>query len=135
MKDGTRFHNAVRDALHRLGHQITYDWTSHGGVFREGLERLREVAVAELAGIEAADYIVVLLPGGRGTHTELGFALAHGKPALMLASRDEPDIFEPVERTCAFYHHPLVVRCHYLADVLDAASALPDRAQLDGQGL
>ena len=65
-------HNVVRDALKKCGHEISYDWTLHGSVKSVSKERLREVAELELDGISKADFVVVLLPGGNGTHLELG---------------------------------------------------------------
>jgi hypothetical protein len=64
-------HNSVRDALKNRGHEISYDWTLHGSVKSVSKERLREVASLELDGISEADFVVVLLPGGNGTHSLL----------------------------------------------------------------
>ena len=104
-------HNAVRDRLHVIGHEITYDWTTHNSVWREGAARIAEVAVAELQGVVSADYVVVLLPGGRGTHCELGMALATGKPVAIYGTDAQLGVSP---ETCAFYHHPLVRRLWYL---------------------
>jgi nucleoside 2-deoxyribosyltransferase len=103
-----RDHNAVRDLLARFGHELTYDWTVHGPVWRDGLARIREVSQLEARGVLGADLVSVLLPGGRGTHTELGMAIAAGKPVLLHSF--DPMPFEAVPETCAFYHHPLVRR-------------------------
>lgn len=73
-------HTLVRDAMAAAGHQITYDWTAHGSVQSEGLDRIREVAEAETRGVLDADLVIVLLPGGRGTHAELGIAIGAGIP-------------------------------------------------------
>ncbi len=47
--------------------------------------------------------MIVLLPGGRGTHTELGIALGSGKRVILVAYFGE-DLDEK-GRTCAFYLH------------------------------
>jgi hypothetical protein len=107
-------HNLVRDALKRLGHTICYDWTLHGSVKSVSFERLREVAIYELNGISEADFVVVLLPGGKGTHLELGFAMGNNKK-IFLHSED-PSLFELGPLTNAFYHHPNLIR---LCDPLD----------------
>lgn len=99
-------HHAVRDALKIFGHEISYDWTLHGSVKSVSKERLREVAERELDGVSEADFVVVLLPGGHGTHLELGFAIARGK-RIFLHSED-PLVFELGPQTNAFYHHPEV---------------------------
>ena len=63
-------HNLIRDALNEFGHQITYDWTVHGSVKNTSLELLKKVGQAEIEGVKYADFMVVLLPGGNGTHPE-----------------------------------------------------------------
>ena len=57
--------------LSALGHARTYDWTTHGSVAAEPSKRKSEVAAAEVSAISEADLVLILLPGGRGTHTEL----------------------------------------------------------------
>lgn len=86
------------------GHNITYNWMRHGSVQDEDDERIAQVAKAELCGVRDADFVVVLLPGGRGTHTELGAALALGKPVLLYASEDSDLISDG--RICSFYLAP-----------------------------
>lgn len=97
-------HNAVRDLMAAEGHEITYDWTSHGPVWTAGAARIREVSLLETNGVLEADLVIVLLPGGRGTHAELGMAIAAGKRVLMHCA--DPDLFGATPETCAFYHHP-----------------------------
>lgn len=105
----------LRDVLASLSHEITYDWTVHGPVYRSGLARVREVAVDEAQGVLAADFVVVLWPGGRGTHVELGMAIAAGKPVIFIS--DNEAHHEATTETCAFYHHPLVRRGRSAVDV------------------
>lgn len=93
---------ALRDALLAAGHTITYDWTVHGSVQGQGETRLREVAALEIKGVRDADLVVVLLPGGRGTHAELGAANVLGKPVILFSNSDDPfDCY--MGTTCAFY--------------------------------
>lgn len=94
-------HNTVRDALNKLGHQISYDWTIHGSVKNTSVERLREVGYSMINAIKDSDFIVVLLPGGRGTHTELGASLAYNKP-IFLHTFDSK-FLQLGDDTCAFY--------------------------------
>lgn len=56
----------------------------------------------------AADIVFVLLPGGFGTHVELGMALGFGKKVIVHSV--DPDIFTKTQGTCAFYHHPIVFK-------------------------
>lgn len=101
-------HNLVRDELKKLGCEITYDWTRHGSVKNTSRARLQEVAHAEFQGIVESDFVLVLLPGGKGTHAELGFALGYKKRVFIHS--EDPMAFEVGPQTCAFYHHGDVVR-------------------------
>lgn len=101
-------HNSVRDSLRNLGYEISYDWTTHGSVKLVSKKRLQEVASLELQGVLEADFVLILLPGGNGTHLEFGFALAKGKK-IFLHSEDS-SLFELGTQTNAFYHHKDVIR-------------------------
>lgn len=112
-------HNLIRDSLASLKYEISYDWTSHGSVKSVSLERLHEVAICELNGILESDFVVVLLPGGNGTHLELGYAIAIGKKIFLHS--EEPSLFELGPQTNAFYHHPNLIRlCCPLTHVVAA---------------
>lgn len=103
-------HNYVRDQLNALGHEITCDWTVPLEHLEDPYEaRLQEAFLAEMAakemegGVCAADFCVALLPGGRGTHTEFGAALALRKPLIV---HDGGDLRLPGRNRCSFYFHP-----------------------------
>jgi nucleoside 2-deoxyribosyltransferase len=108
--------HALRDCLRENGHEITYDWTLHGPVYGSGLARVREVAEAEAQGVLAADIVIVVWPGGRGTHVEMGMAIAARK-VVIFVSGDERHHTATTE-TCAFYHHPSVRRAYTLPEAL-----------------
>lgn len=101
-------HNHVRDALQSLGYTLTYDWTSHGSVRHTSKVRLQEVAHLETQGILEADFVIVLLPGGKGTHVELGLSIGSKKKVFIHC--EDPGMFELGTQVCAFYHHPDAVR-------------------------
>ena len=94
-------HNLLRDALRREGHELTYDWTTHGSVKGQGVDRVRSVARAEAEGARTADAVVALLPGGRGTHVEIGIAIGANVPVILVGPRE---LFGDGAETCAFYH-------------------------------
>ena len=124
-------HNEVRDALKIIGHDLSYDWSVHGSVKTVSKERLREVAALELEGVSEADFVVVLLPGGNGTHLELGFAIAKGKRVFLHS--EDPLAFELGSQTNAFYFHPDVIRI--LCPIKDVGatvhSLLPSLAMIE----
>lgn len=85
-----------------FGWTCTYDWTMHGSA----PDKVEEVAIKEREGVESADFLIVLLPGGKGTHWEMG--RADRKQAVYLIS-DTPEVtFRKVKGTCAFYWLPEV---------------------------
>ena len=95
-------HNELRDLLAARGVGLTYDWTAHGSVWREGRERIAQVAEREASGVAAADLLIAILPGGRGTHVEIGIAIAFRIPVVVVP-QSTADYEGP--ETCAFYHH------------------------------
>lgn len=92
---------AIAEVLKAAGHIHTYDWTQHGSVQNEGADRIKQVAELEKQGVAEAELVIVILPGGRGTHAELGMAIALDKPVVICAESDE--YFVQDDRTCAFY--------------------------------
>lgn len=122
---------ALKSILDEAGWEHTYDWTVHGSVQTEGAARLAEVAAEESYGVVMADVVIVLLPGGRGTHTELGMAIGladidpggHGgaqDPRIVIYSAD-PEVFSGTSgTTCAFYHHPLVERFSSMDEMINS---------------
>lgn len=92
--------------LKQNGWQQTYDWTVH--VDEDvSVKDIREYAEAEKQGIAESDVVILLLPAGRGTHVELGMALAWDKKVYLCASG--PEDFS-IENTVAFYELPQTVR-------------------------
>ena len=68
-----------------------------------------------------ADIVVVLLPGGKGTHIELGIALGQGKRIFLYSTDKAIDNFET---TSTFYHLPEIEKCFgtidELVDIIDS---------------
>jgi nucleoside 2-deoxyribosyltransferase len=90
------------EALKTEGWEQTFDWAGRGA---SSESEYADLAVAEITGIRDADVVIVILPGGRGTHAELGAALAMGKPVILHApSRKTLEI----PYRCAFHYHPTV---------------------------
>ena len=97
---------AARDIANYLiwkGWEQTYDWTEHGAVSGDKREVLEYVASKELDGVLAASMVFLLLPGKRGSHVELGAALAARKPVIILSPSAEH--LDDCGVTCSFYWH------------------------------
>lgn len=89
------------EALGAAGWERTYTWSDLGNVVAG--EAFAAAAMAELEAVRAADVLVVLLPGGFGTHVEIGAALALGKPVVLHAP-DRKTLETPYP--CIFHYHP-----------------------------
>lgn len=96
--------------LKKAGYEQTYDWTTHGSVQVKSQSEITIVARKEYSGAHNADFLVVLLPGARGTHVELGIALASHNVKDIYIWGENDEAFIQDERTCSFYHLPKVTQ-------------------------
>ncbi|TFB24072.1 group-specific protein [Filobacillus milosensis] len=96
----------VSNELIDKGFMLTYDWTKNERA--STLEDLQEIGQQEKKAVMEADFIIVLLPGGKGSHIEFGLALAQGKRIYLYSSNDEVNKFET---TSTFYHLSEVEIC------------------------
>src|SRR5260370_31106916 len=103
-KDRSREADALSEKLQARGWKRTYKWTA---LYGEGPDGHAKVALKELEGVRKPDVLIVLLPGGFGTHVEIGAALALGKPVI-LHSPNRETLETPYP--CVFHHHPSVKR-------------------------
>jgi nucleoside 2-deoxyribosyltransferase len=87
----------VRDSLLEAGHSLTYDWTKNNRATTE--EQLREIGTDERNAVLDSDVVLILLPGGKGTHTELGMAIASGKKIHIYSSEK----LDPTTATTFYY--------------------------------
>ena len=112
----------VRELSHLLkcaGWEHTYDWTIHLEKDIDGTV-LKAIGEKELEGVKQADIVIILTPQGRGTHIELGIAIALGKQ-VYLCHRDA-SYFQFDGNTCTFYWLPQVKRL--VGDTKDIAREL-----------
>jgi hypothetical protein len=84
----------LRDRLATMGIGLTYDWTSHNNgapyIDDSDPDLKRSIAYTELMGVRQAKAVLVVLPGGCGTHFEMCAAYLWRKPIIMLADH-QPD--------------------------------------------
>jgi hypothetical protein len=112
------------EALKARGWERTFEWTPQDEASTEGYG---EIALKELAGVQEADVLIVLLPGGFGTHVEIGAALALGKPVILHAP-NRKTLETPYP--CIFHYHPGVTLL--VSAVLDADMVLDRMPLRDG---
>ena len=94
----------VRDLsrlLKKAGWEHTYDWTFHCPAKEIDIETLKSIGEKEYEGIKRADVVIILTPQGRGTHTELGIAIALNK-TIYLCHQDDT-YFKCDHNTSTFY--------------------------------
>jgi nucleoside 2-deoxyribosyltransferase len=116
--------DAVRYVTGKLagsGYVHTYDWTMNEKATGSlTLDDLKTIGEHEKKAVMESDFIVVLLPGGKGTHIELGIAIGRGK-RIFLYSQDRE--IDNVETASTFYHLPEVEKCYgTLDDLLEKIS-------------
>lgn len=85
--------------LKQNGNIHSYDWTQNDRA--TSIESLHNIGEKEKNGVMDSDFLVVLLPGGKGTHIELGIALGLGKRIYLYSPNDEINDYE---KTSTFYH-------------------------------
>lgn len=76
----------------------TYDWTQNGR--SDSFEELKIIGEAERKGVLDADFLIVLLPGGKGTHVELGIALGQSKRVYLYSPNED---INNLSMTSTFY--------------------------------
>jgi nucleoside 2-deoxyribosyltransferase len=101
-KDRNDEASPLLEALEAKGWERSFNWS---GREASSESEYADLAVAEIAGIRSADVVIVILPGGRGTHVEIGAALAMGKP-IVLHAPNRKSLETPYP--CAFHYHPTV---------------------------
>ncbi|KAA0548167.1 group-specific protein [Bacillus sp. BGMRC 2118] len=84
--------------LREKGHQHTYDWTKNN--VADTFEKLTMIGEAERQGVQEADVLIALLPGGKGTHIEIGIAIGLNIPVYIYS---ESSMDDPLT-SCTFYH-------------------------------
>ena len=82
----------------------TCDWTNFDLSSEDNPDSLRSIGEREYDGVKAADIVIVITPQGRGTHIELGMAIALEKRVYIYHIDDS--FFRCDDNTCAFYWLP-----------------------------
>lgn len=98
---------ALADELIAAGHVITYRWSSHGPTTEmvgDYANNAARIAKLEANGVKDADLVIALLPGGRGTSTEIGIALGYGVEIWGVC--DDWDVI--LKNPTVFLFHPSV---------------------------
>lgn len=96
----------VSKMLKEKGFIHTYDWTLNENV--STLEELKLIGHKETNAVLEADFVVVLLPAGKGSHIELGIAIGNRKKIYLCSSSNEVD---NLETTSTFYQLPEINKC------------------------
>jgi nucleoside 2-deoxyribosyltransferase len=89
----------LASCLVKEGFTQTYDWTKNDRAAT--FEELSRIGEEEKYAVMSADFFVMLLPAGKGSHVELGIALGLGKRVYIYSPDDEMNNFET---TATFYH-------------------------------
>lgn len=104
-------HEQVRllaDKLKAAGWVHTFDWTKHISEKSSDSRTLLSIGQQEFDGVRDADVVIVLMPGGRGTHTEFGMAIALNK--IVYLCHIDDTYFRCDDNTSSFYWLPQVMQ-------------------------
>lgn len=112
--------NVIRDTLTSLGYVETYDWTVHGDIRKCGADAMTDTVMKEMDGIRRADFVVVMLPGGRGTHAEIGIAMALDRRTFIIG---DSKYFADDGGTSIFYWGDRISRYTRVSDALKVIAA------------
>ncbi|WP_026831388.1 hypothetical protein [Exiguobacterium antarcticum] len=96
----------INDQLIKRGHCLTYDWTQSERVDTPAV--LQRIGQLELNAVQSSDCLILVLPAGKGSHVELGIALANQIP-IFLCMTDETCWIGPEAST--FYHIDGIMKC------------------------
>lgn len=126
----------VIETVNREGHRVTHNWPTEVLEFQEGqkdawrsrhivdnMDRAawgRSILRTDLRAILEADLVIVLdqEKTTTGRILEMGYAMAHHKPILLIRLKD----YAP--RPHPFYYHPLIRRAADMEEGLSAINAL-----------
>lgn len=91
--------NNYAKLLKENGWKQTHDWVKN---ISDDISRddMIKYASLESQGVADADVVIMLLPGGRGAHIELGMAMALNKKIFLCSTTEEEF---SIENTVAFY--------------------------------
>jgi hypothetical protein len=88
-----------------LSWSITYDWTQNNHA--QTIEELQHIGIKEYEGVIKADVVIIVLPGGKGCHTELGIALGANKKIVLY---DPQEKLKNLEDATTFYYLPQITQ-------------------------
>lgn len=89
--------NYIRLKLLSEGYSLTYDWTVNERAITA--KQLHRIGTLEQSAIAACDIFILLLPAGKGSHVELGMALAWNKRVYIYAEEE----IEPADASTFYF--------------------------------
>ena len=81
------FVRELASLLKKEGFEFTYDWTEVEGV--KSIELISAIGENEKEAVKKSDFVVLLLPGGKSSHVELGIGLGLDKRVYVYSSTEE----------------------------------------------
>lgn len=96
----------VGKELIKRGYTLTYDWTRIERALT--IEDLKVIGQEEKDAVTESDFIIILLPAGKGSHIEMGIALGQNKQIFLYSPNEEVNNYAT---TSTFYHLPEVKKC------------------------
>ena len=94
----------------KLDWELTYDWTRNERAVTK--EDLCTIGVKEYEAVLESDVVIVILPGGKGCHTEMGIALGNKKQVILY---DPNGMLNNLVEATTFYFLPQI--SHWNGDI------------------
>ncbi|WP_456271443.1 group-specific protein [Bacillus sp. AK031] len=105
----------ISEQLKHRGYIHSYDWTQNERAVN--IEELEQIGKEEKQAVSDSDFVVVLLPAGKGSHIELGIALGLRKKVFLHFPNKEA---MSLNQTSTFYYLQEVEKCYgSLDDLVD----------------
>jgi hypothetical protein len=101
-------------ALRREGYTITFDWVEENKEEEDAtFDKLAQLTVKPIEGAVTADVCILLMAkgmGGRGSFVDLGAAISHNKPVIVIEYDEVLEHF--------FVNNPAVMRVRSIIGML-----------------
>ncbi|WP_422122846.1 group-specific protein [Planococcus sp. X10-3] len=102
----------------------TFDWTAN--LRASTIDELQIYGELERRAVLEADFLVVILPAGKGSHIEMGIAIGQRKKVYLLSETAESFEFDG---TSTFYHLP-EVNIH-IGSIYDSIASIIESEQTE----
>lgn len=111
----------VQEIMGALKSKSTFDWTLSAPAHTKGKGAMEDTSWCEILGASLCDLFILVCPGGRGAHAELGAALSRGAK-VMIYSKRKDDFIEGKNASSFYFHRNVILRTDNIGDLIEKAN-------------